>query len=42
MWENDEQNKLPYDAIIEFLKKNNLNLKILYIDYQIIVKKIKN
>ena len=42
MWENDEQNKLPYDAIIEFLKKNNHNLKILYVDYQIIIKKIKN
>jgi predicted O-methyltransferase YrrM len=41
MWENDAQKKLPFNAIIQFLKKNNNKLKILYVDYQLIIMKIK-
>lgn len=42
MWENYAQKKLPFHAIMKFLKKNNHKLNILYVDYQLIIKKIKN
>ena len=42
MWENYAQKKLPFHAIMKFLDKNNHKLKILYVDYQIIIMKIKD
>ena len=42
LWEIDSKKKLPIHALIEFLYENFDKLKILYVDYQLIIRKIKS
>ena len=42
LWQIDSQKKMPINALIEFLNENVDKLKILYVDYQLIIKKIKS
>ena len=42
LWEIDSKKKLPINALMEFLNENIDKLKILYVDYQLIIRKIKD
>lgn len=42
LWQINSQKKMPINALIKFLKENVGKLKILYVDYQLVIKKIKS
>jgi predicted O-methyltransferase YrrM len=42
LWKSHTQKKLPINALMEFLNIYRSRLKILYIDYQLIIEKIRN